>query len=70
MLVFFDLLVWSVTYRDEYTEDEIFIRTESGLTEVPTDIPSGAKQVTLEDSRITTAVSIKTPSVNFQSAPT
>ena len=43
MLVFFVLLVWSVTYRDEYTEDEIFIRTESGLTEVPTDIPSGAK---------------------------
>ena len=42
-----------MTCRDDYTEDGIFIRTDSGLTEVPTDIPSGAKQVTLQDNRIT-----------------
>ena len=42
-----------MTCRDEYTEDGIFIRTESGLTEVPTDIPSGAKQVALQDNRMT-----------------
>ena len=46
--------MWSVTCRDDYTEDGIFIRTESGLTEVPTDIPSSAKQIALQDNRITT----------------
>ena len=40
--------------RDEYTEDGQFFRTESGLTEVPTDIPSGAKNVTLDWNNITT----------------
>ena len=51
-LIIFVLVVYKVSYRDEYTEDGIFIRTRSGLTEVPTDIPSGAKQVSLQDNRI------------------
>ena len=39
--------------RDEYTEEGYFIRTMSGLTEVPADIPDEATQVYLQDNRIT-----------------
>ena len=38
----------SVRYCDEYTVDNWFHRTESGLTEVPSDIPRGAKVVRLD----------------------
>ena len=40
--------------EDEYTEEGHFIRAYAGLTEVPTDIPSGAKRVSLYVNRITT----------------
>ena len=39
--------------QDEYTDEGHFIRIYASLTEVPLDIPSGAKRVSLNDNRIT-----------------